>query len=142
MNIRIDIDILWGGYYTYREKKDGPFSVFRLLDFNKDALHYALYSEEFKERPSIKNIVKLKPMIGHIPQELGVLTNWLDLELTGNSPLTDEDLFGYSVYLNELGADKAFVEDRFANLKGFNKEEPLKFRLVQVGNNVELFLRE
>ena len=62
-----DIDIQWGGYYASREQPNGPVGIFRLLDFNRDAYHAALYKEEFSDVPSLVKIVSLSPFVGHAP---------------------------------------------------------------------------
>ena len=48
----MDFDVVWGGYYARRSVESGQFSVFRLLDFNRDAYHAAMFTEKFASLPS------------------------------------------------------------------------------------------
>ena len=108
------LQLQWGGFYTSKNE-NGKFGVFRLLDFNIDAYHIAIYSEEFDKVPTLADIQKLKPFIGHAPIDSKALLNRKELTLIGNKKLVKEDLIGYSYYLTD-GEDtddelKSFLSD-------------------------------
>ncbi len=125
----LDLDVLWGAYYTYYNRDTEVYELFRLLDFNKDAFHYALFAEDFKTRPDASEITALKPFIAHVPQAVGALLKMEALELTAKAPLTDEALSGYGHYLHLHDAEDAFIDTMFSNLKAYSQQTPLKVRL-------------
>lgn len=137
----VDVDILWGGYYSYRNKSDNLYHVFRLLDFNKDAFHYALYDVDFKTPPTLEQILEHRPFIQHVPQELEAIMNMADLKLVGVTPLRDEDLFGYRLFLDEPNAHEEAVTEVFSNLKRYNQEPPLQLRLTLRNGDIEILPR-
>jgi len=134
----MEMPVLWGAYYTYRDPETGTFSVFRLLDLNKDAIHYALFSETFKTRPEGKTIARLKPFAGHIPQALGAVFNKSDLEISLSAPLNDDALGGYRHYLGEHGMPDDAIDDMFENLKQYSRQPPLRLRLTRDGDDLQV----
>jgi hypothetical protein len=61
------MDIAFGGLYASTSVETGKVSVFRLLDFNVDAVHIAMYAEKFDALPSATVVRALSPMIWHAP---------------------------------------------------------------------------
>lgn len=43
----IEFDVVWGGVYASKGQDSEKYSIFRLLDFNREAYHAALYTEKF-----------------------------------------------------------------------------------------------
>ena len=132
----MDFPVLWGAYYTYKE--EGKYVVFRLLDFNADAIHYAIFKEEFEMRPKAKEIRGLSPYIGHVPFEVGTLLHKSELELTASAPLTLTDLEGYGYYLGEFGMKANELSEFKTKLIEFSHKEPLLTHLKMHGDRVEV----
>jgi len=141
VNDAMDFLVLWGGYYTYK-KENEKYALFRLLDFNADAIHYALFTEEFEVRPNEKEIKKLHPLIGHVPIEVGSLLYKFELELTASAPLTLTDLEGYGYYLSEFGMNDNKLTEFMKNLIEFSQKEPLLTHLKMNGDRVEVTVVE
>lgn len=137
----MEFPVLWGAYYTHKEE-DGTYAVFRLLDFNADAIHYALFKEEFETRPSEKEIRGLTPFIGHVPIEVGTLLYKSELELTASVPLTLTDLEGYGYYLGEFGMNANELSEFKTKLIEFSHKEPLLTQLKLNGDRVEVSILE
>jgi hypothetical protein len=93
----IEIDVKWGGYYTY--KYAGTYGVFRLLDIDKYEYHASSFQEKFDHKPTIDEVSKLSPYIFHAPIDLGGLLEFEDLHLIGYRELTKDDLRGYLRYM-------------------------------------------
>lgn len=129
MNEYLDIDIAWGGYYAAVSKDSDNTSVFRLLDFNRDAYHIAIYEETFDVIPSKEEISALSPYIGHAPIDAKGLLNYKQLTLIDSKPLTKEDLLGYMYYLEEFEVSAEDREKLSQSLISFSKEPALKLRL-------------
>ncbi len=123
-----DIDILWGSYYVSQEEGSEEFSLFRLLDFNRDAYHAALFNENFLAIPSLDKILSLVPFVGHAPIDASGLLN-ANIQLVGGAPLTSEDLQGYMLYLeyHDLSADQR--RELTERLISCSYEPPLHFAL-------------
>jgi len=102
--------------------------LFRLLDFNRDAYHAALFNENFLEIPSLDKIIALVPFIGHVPIDARGLLN-ANIQLVGGTPLTSEDLEGYMLYLeyHDVSADKR--RELTEQLVSFSYEPPLNLHL-------------
>lgn len=142
MDTSLDIDIAWGGYYSSLEEDGGKYTIFRLLDFNQDAYHVALYSEKFESPPKEDEVKSLAPFIGHAPIDVRGLLNRKEVLLIGSSPLEKEDLEGYIYYLKEFEVSDQEVEDLVNSLISFSKQEPLALRLLTVDGEFQIQERE
>ncbi len=129
MQTSLDINLAWGGYYASTDLENGHISVFRLLDFNRDAYHAALFREKFDATPTLEKMTALSPFIGHAPIDARGLLRNKDLKLLGCKPLSREDLEGYAYYLeaHEVTADE--IEKLFERILGFTTELPLQLHL-------------
>lgn len=133
-----DIDFLWGGYYASKEEGSDQFGAFRLLDFNRDAYHAALFNEKFDELPTVESLRALSPFIGHVPIDSRALLRERELQLIGGSPLTEEDLEGYMIYLEHHEMSKEERTELANNLLGFSTEPPLRLRLHLVEDELAI----
>ncbi len=127
------IPIQWGGYYAYHDEK-GQYGFFRLLDFNKSAYHSQLFQEKFSHLPSLQELVRLRPFIGHAPIAVGGLLRDQTLTLIGGEPLTTPALEGYKVYLSEMGWDDKEMAELIARIIQFSQEGPMPIRLTREGD--------
>lgn len=141
VNDFVDVDIAWGGFYASVSEDSGTISVFRLLDFNRDAYHVAIYSEKFDSTPSVKEIISLSPFIGHAPIDTRALINNKSVVLFGEKELTTSDLEGYMYYLEEFGVSEGDREKLTNSLISYSKEQPLKLRLSLEENNLQISKR-
>ncbi|MCB1052286.1 MAG: hypothetical protein KDC71_16920 [Acidobacteria bacterium] len=138
----MDIDLQWGGFYACRESdaKPGEYGLIRILDFNRDAYHAALYQERFDQIPSIESVQDLHPFIGHVPIDARGLLNYEELILIGGPVLTEDDLVGYRIYLENHEVPNSEIDKLVIKLADFGKDKPLKLRLSLVNN--ELMIQE
>lgn len=122
-----DVDISWGGYYAKRSEDSNAFSVFRLLDFNREAYHVSIFAEEFSELPSLTEVTPLFPFIGHAPL---AVRGWLNapMYLIGSVALEDADLEGYRMYLDEMEASDVHLQELTARIIGLSQRPPMKLR--------------
>ncbi len=137
----IDIDLSWGGYYASISKDSNEISIFRLLDFNRDAYHIALYKEKFKAIPSEKNLRLLTPLVGHAPIDSRALLNNKSVVLITSKQLSEEDLVGYMYYLEEFEVPTKEREKLSQSLISFGKEPPLPLRLYLVEGELQISQR-
>jgi hypothetical protein len=138
VNEYLDFDVAWGGYYAGVLKDNGDISVFRLLDFNRDACHIAIYKEKFSSIPSEKEIRSLSPYIGHAPIDSKGLLNYKKVTLIDSKQLTRDDLVGYMYYLEEFEASAKEREELSQSLISFGNEPPLKLRLSITEGELQL----
>ena len=136
----IDIDIQWGGFYASRDQSTGSVSIYRLLDFNRDAYHAAPYKEKFPEIPSLNDVVRLSPFVGHVPIDTQDLAK-PSTQLIGGIPLTATDLEGYMIFLEHHGASSEERTELQARLIEFSNEPPLSLRLEVVDGELQIFER-
>ena len=136
----IKIDIQWGGYYVSKEKDKEEYSLLRLLDFNQQAYHAAIYQEKFSEIPLIEDILKLSPMIGHAPIDSKALAGKKEIHLVGSKELVSSDLEGYEYYLEHFEVEEKERKQLISDIIGFSKEPPLKLSLQVIGD--ELIIKE
>ncbi|BFM47863.1 hypothetical protein [Marinomonas sp. THO17] len=129
VNEYLDFDVAWGGYYAGVSKDSDEISVFRLLDFNRDVYHIAIYQEKFSSIPSEEEIRSLSPFIGHAPIDVKGLLNYKVVALIDSKQLTKEDLVGYMYYLEEFQVSAKDREKLSQSLISFGKEQPLKLKL-------------
>jgi len=118
----------WGGWYT-QQSEDGSWTVFRLLDINRDAYHSTLFRDRFSERPTFEQAIGLQPYALHVPIAAGRLVHY-PATLIGATPLQLEDLYGYDVYLEQAAGmpdpdRRVFLQ----KLVGFSTQPPLDFRM-------------
>jgi len=138
MNEVLDIDLAWGGFYAGISKDNGEISVFRLLDFNQNAYHIAIYKEDFQHIPSEKEILSLSPYIGHAPIDSKGLLNYEKITLINTKQLTSEDLVGYMYYLEEFEVSEKERKELSQSLINYSKEPPLKLRLAIVEGELQI----
>ena len=138
MNESLDIDLAWGGFYAGTSKDSGEISVFRLLDFNQNAYHIAIYKEDFQNTPSEEEILSLSPYIGHAPIDSKGLLNYEKLTLINTKHLTSEDLVGYMYYLEEFEVSEKERKELSQSLINYSKEPPLKLRLTIVEGELQI----
>jgi hypothetical protein len=97
------LDLAFGGVYASTDVETGKVSLFRLLDFNVDAVHVAMYQQRFDAVPGAAEVRALSPMILHAPIDARTLLRDDELQLIAESPLSAEDLMGYVAYLEDMG---------------------------------------
>jgi hypothetical protein len=134
----LEIDIAWGGYYASVSREDNEISVFRLLDFNRDAYHIAMYRETFESIPEKSVVKSLSPFIGHAPLDTRSLLLNKKVVLLGSEPLEREDLDGYMYYLQEFDVSEAEREKLITSLIAFGMESPLPLRLFKTGEELQI----
>jgi hypothetical protein len=122
------IETQWGGYYSSKGK-DNKYTVFRLLDLNKDAYHAQLFTEEFDHTPTFEEVKKLSPYILHVPIALGGILNNVELTLLGYEELSVPDFEGYSEYLRHMGVEDLQIKNLLEKLIGFSKQKPIKISI-------------
>lgn len=136
------MDITWGGYYASKINGESEFSVFRLLDFTREASHVALFASKFASQPSIEEVIALVPDVLHAPLETKSLLLHDQLILVGGKPLTLEDLVGYRHYLSAHQIPDEMIEEHFAKLVHFSGDPPLLARLENVEGELVITERE
>lgn len=125
-----------GGYYTSKND-DGTWSIFRMLDFTVYAVQCTLYKEHFDHKPTLAEAVAARPAILHAPMSKAALFNEKELELLGAKPIKGGDLEGYAVYLQQMGASQAEVEDIVARVGQLMRQGVVKLKLTKVGDKIE-----
>lgn len=125
----VTIKLQYGTFYSSLEES-GKFTVFRLLSLEPKGIHYATYEEAFDKRPTQEDIENLKPTMMHIPQGIGGLAYWKNIEPTYHKDLTPEDLEGYAVYLQQGGLSPDSIIKEIQSIVNFSKEEHV-YKLVK-----------
>jgi len=123
------IDLAWGGFYACTSADKPEVSIIRLLDFNLDAYHAALFDESFEEIPHATDVETLSPFVGHVPVDARGLLNNEAIVLICRKPLTRSCLEGYMYYLEEFEVPEDEREELMNSLIDFSKDDPLKLRL-------------
>lgn len=123
------IDITFGGWYASANVETGQVSVFRLLDFNLDAVHVAMYEEKFDAVPSAADVRALSPFVWHAPIDSRTMLRDDELQLIGEAPLTVEDLEGYVVYLEDMGMSEEQRAEHVQHLIALSHKHGLRVRL-------------
>lgn len=86
------------------------FSIVKVLAVEPAVIHIRVYKEKFTTRPKEVDTKKLSlgsPNdpdgfgVGHIPLELNAFKEW-EPELIKNEPVTDEELEGYRMYMENM----------------------------------------
>ncbi|GAA6186713.1 hypothetical protein [Aliiglaciecola sp. NS0011-25] len=134
----MDIEISWGGYYASISDEDGEITLFRLLDFNRDDYHIAIYQEKFQSIPTLKEIEGLSPFIGHAPLDSRSLLNNKKVLLIGSSQLSKSDLAGYLFYLENFEVPSEDLEFLIQSILEYSKEPPLQLRLTLVEEELQI----
>ncbi len=140
MSEYLDIDLAWGGIYACTSADESEISIIRLLDFNRDAYHAALFDETFEEIPPDDAVETLSPFIGHVPIDAKGLLNNEKMVLICRQPLTRNCLEGYMYYLEEFEVPEDEREELMSSLIAFSKNDPLQLRLCL--SNGELQIEE
>ena len=115
------LDIQLGAYYA--KKLTAGYEIIRLLDYTGGAFHYQLIESDLTAIPSIRELKRLAPVILHIPVEPDVLIG-SEIQRIGHVTLTKNDLRGYAVYLEEMGADGDSIETHLDQIVEFSRHEP------------------
>ncbi len=141
METSLDIELAWGGYYASTDPENGSITVFRLLDFNRDAYHAALFKERFDEMPTLADMTALSPLIGHAPIDARGMVRHENLQFLGSNPLLREDLEGYAYYLEAHEVTAYDIEELFGRILGFSTESPLQLRLELINDELVISQR-
>lgn len=129
----VTVEFQFGAYYSIKSK-DG-YDIIRLLDFPGSTYHYQLIALGMSGEQTLENVKLIKPEILHIPMETANLLG-KEVKRLGVEPLTIKDLYGYSVYLEEMGAEEDAIKEHFEQLIRFSNEPPQKVRLYQDGDGI------
>ena len=127
------VDFQFGAYYSIQSRKG--YEIIRLLDLPGDSYHCQIISWELSTIPSIEQVKDMKPVILHVPMDLANLLG-KEVKRLGHSPLTAKDLYGYSVYFEEMGVDDEAVKEHFEQLIRLSKEAPQRMRLYKDADSV------
>ena len=130
------IDIAFGGVYASTKVETGEVSLFRLLDFNVDAVHVTLYGEKFDAVPGAADLKALSPMILHAPIDSRTLLRDDEVQLIGEEPLSAEDLEGYVVYLEDMGVSEEDRDELVQRLMALSRKRPIRVRLRAVDDTL------
>jgi len=124
----IIIDVQFGAYYSIKTSEG--YNVIRLLDLPGDSYHYQIIGSVFFELPTFEVMIETEPSLLHVPVEIAAL---IGKEIThiGHQVLTDKDLVGYRVYLEEMGVDDESINKHFNMLTDLSRNEPDKIRIYQ-----------
>lgn len=136
--IIVDIEISWGGYYASISDDNGEITLFRLLDFNRDDYHIAVYQEKFQTIPTLNEVEGLSPFIGHAPFDSRSLLNNEKVLLIGNHHLSRSDLAGYMIYLENFDVPSEDLEFLTQSILEYSKEPPLQLRLTLVEDELQI----
>jgi len=141
------VTIAWGGYYSQRAGKNGGYSIWRLLDFNVDAVHKALWMgepREFDHAPTLEEA--LESTQGkhptHVPIAAASLILAEELEFLGSRPITGSDLEGYRLYLEHFEVEATKIDQILDRIEVFSQREPLVLRLEADGDDGRVRLAE
>jgi len=142
MSEYLDIDLAWGGFYACISAGESEVSIIRLLDFNRDAYHTALFDETFEEIPRADTVEALSPFIGHVPMDAKGLINNETMVLISRKPLTLDCLEGYMYYLEEFEVPEDEREELMNSLIAFSKDDPLRLRLYLSNDELQIEERD
>lgn len=137
----MNIDLQRGGYYASREEGEEQFEVFRLLNFNRYIYHVAIFKEKFAGVPSLEDVMRLSPYIGHAPIDSKVLLRESEIHLLGGPPLTEEDLEDYRIYLEHHEMGEKDIKKLFRNFIGHEVPRLLKVTLALKDGELEITKR-
>lgn len=134
----MDIDIHWGAYYASKSEDEDGYAVFRLLDFNRDAYHAAIFRERFSSVPVAADIAELSPFVGHAPIDAKSLLAERDLTIVAHKELTPDDLEGYRFYLEHHEYAEDEIEEILTSVVEFSSELPLALSLEIVDGDLKI----
>jgi len=132
------IDIAFGGVYASTNVDAGQVSLFRLLDFNLDAVHVSLYTQKFDAVPSAADVRALSPMILHAPIDARTLLRDDDLQLIAHDPLSNDDVDGYAVYLEDMGVPEEERRELVQRVIALSHKAPLRVGLRVVDDRLDV----
>jgi hypothetical protein len=130
------IDIAFGGLYASTKAGTGEVSLFRLLDFNVDAVHLAVYAQKFDALPSAADVKALSPFVWHAPIDARTLLRDDDLHLIREDPLSREDLDGYVVYLEDMGVSEPERNELVQRVMALSRKGRIQVRLSAVDDTL------
>ncbi len=130
------MDLAFGGLYASTNIETGKVSLFRLLDFNVDAVHVTMYEQTFDAVPSVADVRALSPFIWHAPIDARTLLRDDDLQLIGEHPLSAEDLDGYMTYLEAMGVSEDERRTLGQELMAFSRKRGMRVRLRADGDRL------
>ena len=143
MKTQLNLDLVWGGYYASISSDDKQVSVFRMLDFSRDAYHAALFAKKFTHAPNLEQLKDLSPFISHTPIDARSLLLNDDLQMIGRQELSRSDLEGYIYYLEAHEVSQEEIDDLIAKILGFSRDEPpLRLRLQIIEDQLVISERE
>ncbi|MGG6239639.1 hypothetical protein ACQ4N7_13510 [Nodosilinea sp. AN01ver1] len=143
MEKQLNLDLVWGGYYASISSDDGQVSVFRMLDFNRDAYHAALFAEKLTDTPTLEQLRDLFPSIGHVPIDARSLLLNDDLQMIARKELSHSDLEGYIYYLEAHEVPQEEINDLVERILGFSRNElPLHLCLEIIEDQLVISERE
>ena len=130
------IEIAFGGWYASTNLETGKVSVFRLLDFNIDAVHLMMYDQGLDAVPGAADLKTLSPMIWHAPIDARTLLRDDELQLIGEDPLSPEHLEGYVTYLEAMGVSDEERNDIVGRVIALSHKRGLRVRLRADGETL------
>lgn len=142
MSEYLEIDLAWGGFYACACADEPEISIIRLLDFNRDAYHAALFAETFEEIPGADAVERLSPFIGHAPVDARGLLNNETMFLICRTPLTRNCLEGYMYYLQAHEVPEDEREELMNTLIAFSNDDPLRLRLYLPNGELQIEERD
>ena len=132
------MDLAFGGWYASAAPDTGDVSVFRLLDFNVQAVHVTLYGQKFRSVPSATEVRVLSPFILHAPIDARTLLRDDELHFIAADPLSEGNLAGYMTYLEHMGMAEADRRALLQQLIGFSHAKPMRLRLRVVDDKLDV----
>ena len=138
MDKYLDIDLAWGGFYACTSVDESKVSIIRLLDFNRNAYHAALFSETFEEIPCADIVKELSPFVGHAPIDARGLLNYESMVQICRKPLTEDCLEGYMYYLDQFEVPEDEREELRNTLMAFSQDDSLKLRLFIENDELQI----
>ena len=138
----LNIDLAWGGFYACTSAESSEISIIRLLDFNRDSYHAALFDKTFDEIPDAAAVEALSPFVGHVPVDAKGLLNNESMILICGKELTPECLEGYMYYLEEFEVSEEERDELVQSLIAFSKNDPLKLKLYLSNDELQIEERD
>jgi hypothetical protein len=132
------IELAWGGYYACTSYDSDEVTIIRLLDFNIDAYHAALFSEKFDTVPGSNEIEALSPSVHHVPVDARGLLNNKTIDLVSRKSLTRDDLEGYMYYLEQFEVPDEERKDLADSLIAYSNDHALSLRLSILDGELQI----
>lgn len=134
----LDIELAWGGFYACVSHDCDGISIMRMLDFNRDAYHAALFNERFDDIPEPGVVDTLSPFVGHVPVDAKALLRNQRMVLVGRQPLTPADLAGYMLYREQTHMPEDERNELTNTLIRFGTDDPLSLRLSILNGELQV----